>query len=276
MADSSDDAIPKIQSNIERLVAVMARLRDPITGCPWDIEQDFASIAPYTIEEAYEVAEAIEQGDMAALKEELGDLLLQVVYHARMAEEAGAFDFDRVAAGISDKMIRRHPHVFGADSVESAAAQTRSWEAAKAAERSAKAQSKGEEAGLLDGVAQGLPAMTRALKLQARAARVGFDWPNAQPVVLKIEEELSELKEEMRSGEDLDALADEFGDLLFVMVNLSRHLKIEPEAALRRTNAKFCRRFSYIERHFAAKGMALDDVSLEEMEAAWQMAKAKE
>ena len=256
-----------------RLLEIMARLRDPQRGCPWDVEQTFKTIAPYTIEEAYEVAEAIEQHDMAALKDELGDLLLQVVFHARMAEEDGQFDFDAVAKTISDKMIRRHPHVFGGERVDSAAAQSVSWEAVKAAERAEKAADRGRAASVLDGVALGLPGLTRAVKLQKRAARVGFDWPEATQVLDKIDEELSEIKEEIASGGGHERLEDEVGDLLFVLANLARHLGVDPEAALRHTNAKFERRFHRVEQSFAE---GLESVSLDEMEEAWQRAKRRE
>lgn len=258
--------------NMPRLLEIMARLRDPERGCPWDVEQSFRSIAPYTIEEAYEVADAIEQQDMAALKEELGDLLLQVVFHARMAEEDGLFDFDAVAGAISDKMVRRHPHVFGADRVESAAAQTVNWEALKAAERAEKAAGGKRPHSVLDGVARGLPGLTRAEKLQKRAARVGFDWPDTSHVFGKIDEELTEIKEEMKNGSPPERLEDEIGDLLFVAVNLARHLKVDPESALRRANAKFEYRFHQVEAAFPA---GLAGVSLDEMEAAWQAAKKR-
>jgi ATP diphosphatase len=256
-----------------RLLEIMARLRDPERGCPWDVEQNFRTIAPYTIEEAYEVADAIEHEDMAALKDELGDLLLQVVFHARMAEEDGRFDFDAVAKTISDKMIRRHPHVFGGQRVDSAAAQTLSWEAFKAAERAEKAAQGGRAASVLDGVTLALPGLTRAVKLQKRAARVGFDWPEAARVLDKIDEELAEIKEEMSNGGGPERLKDEIGDVLFAVANLARHLKIDPEAALRHTNAKFERRFHQVEEAFAG---GLDGVSLDEMEEAWQKAKERE
>jgi ATP diphosphatase len=259
--------------NMTRLLEIMARLRDPERGCPWDVEQNFQTIAPYTIEEAYEVADAIEHEDMTALKDELGDLLLQVVFHARMAEEDGQFDFDAVAKAISDKMIRRHPHVFGEQRVDSVAAQTLSWEAFKAAERAEKAARGGRAASVLDGVTLGLPGLTRAVKLQKRAARVGFDWPEAAQVLDKIDEELAEIKEEIANGGGHERLEDEVGDLLFVLANLARHLKIDPEAALRHTNAKFERRFHQVEQSFAE---GLESVSLEEMEEAWQRAKQRE
>ncbi len=263
-------------SAIVRLIGIMARLRDPASGCPWDIEQNFATIAPYTIEEAYEVADAIERGDTEALKEELGDLLLQVVYHARMAEEDGDFDFEDVATIISDKMVRRHPHVFGPDEVDTATAQTRAWEAHKAAERQAKAAESGRRASVLDGVAAGLPALTRALKLQRRAARVGFDWPAALQVLDKIDEEVIELRAEIANNAASERVADELGDLLFALVNLARHLDGDPESALRHANAKFERRFRAVEARFDALGQELSETSLEDLEAAWQAVKAAE
>lgn len=254
---------------IARLLAIMARLRDPETGCPWDIEQDFDSIAPYTIEEAYEVADAIARADMTHLREELGDLLLQVVYHAQMASEAGHFDFAEVVRGISDKMVRRHPHVFGSESRDkSAADQTRDWERIKAAERSGGSTA----ASALDGVAIGLPALTRAVKLQARAARVGFDWPEAGAVLDKIAEETAELVE----AGDAARQAEEYGDLMFVMANLARHLDIDPEAALRAANAKFTRRFRAVEAGLAAEGRRPEDATLAEMDALWDAAKRAE
>ncbi|HZD26699.1 MAG TPA: nucleoside triphosphate pyrophosphohydrolase [Alphaproteobacteria bacterium] len=261
---------------IARLLAVMARLRDPDGGCPWDLEQDFASIAPYTIEEAYEVADAIANGDMAQLREELGDLLLQVVYHAQMAEEDGAFDFDTVAQGIADKMVRRHPHVFGETEIENAAAQTASWEAQKAEERARKATAEGRRPSVLDGVAAGLPALTRAEKLQKRAARVGFDWPAAEPVFDKIAEEIAELRQEIATGAEPFRLSDEIGDLLFAVANLARHLEIDPEEALRGTNRKFERRFRHIEQALEEQGKSPGDCSLDALEALWQAAKAGE
>jgi len=256
------------ETAIDRLLAIMARLRDPQEGCPWDREQDFSTIAPYTIEESYEVADAIARGDMAALKDELGDLLFQVVFHARMAEERGAFAFADVVAAISDKMLRRHPHVFGDADVADAAAQTMAWESHKANER--------EGRGTLDGVALALPALLRAIKLQNRAARVGFDWPNLVPVIEKLREELGEIEHEIKQGGDPDRLEDEVGDFLFVVANVARHLKLDPEAALRRTNAKFERRFKRIEELLAAKGKTPSESSLEEMDALWDQAKAEE
>jgi ATP diphosphatase len=270
---SEDDALfHDPEGGLPRLVAIMARLRDPARGCPWDLEQDFASIAPYTIEEAYEVAEAIAEDDMPALRDELGDLLFQSVYHAQLARERGAFDFDDVARAISDKMIRRHPHVFGAESRDkSADQQTRDWEKIKAAERAGKPEAKSA----LDGVAAGLPALTRAVKLQNRAARVGFDWPDIGGVLAKITEEADELAEARNSGEGAERLAEEYGDLLFVMANLARHLAIDPEAALRAANAKFTRRFKAIESDLATQGRGPADSDLAEMDALWNAAKAR-
>jgi ATP diphosphatase len=268
MPDAGDPPLPDA---LPRLLAIMARLRDPARGCPWDVEQDFDTIAPYTIEEAYEVADAIARRDMAGLRDELGDLLLQVVYHARMAEEAGAFGFDDVVRGIADKMVRRHPHVFGdASRDKTADQQTRDWEAVKAAERAGAGP-----AGALHGVAPGLPALTRAVKLQARAARVGFDWPDAGAVLAKIAEETAELVEARAAG-DAGRAFEEYGDLMFVMANLGRHLKIDPEAALRMANAKFTRRFHAIEAALAAEGRAPEDASLAEMDALWDAAKRAE
>src|SRR5918911_1095559 len=228
---------------IERLLRIMARLRDPQRGCPWDREQNFATIAPYTIEEAYEVADAIERADMAALKDELGDLLLQVVFHARMAEEAGHFGFDDVAAAIADKMVRRHPHVFGDAEIASVSAQNEAWEAHKAAERAAK----GEAASVVDGVAIALPALLRAAKISRRAARIGFDWPDAASVIDKIEEELDEIEDAIDDRAPPAVLEEEIGDLLFAAANLARKLDIEPETALRRATAKFERRFRRVD-----------------------------
>lgn len=268
---SDNDLIHDPGAGIERLLEIMRRLRDPDTGCPWDIEQDFASIAPYTIEEAYEVADAIERQDWAELEGELGDLLLQSVYHTAMGEEAGHFTFQSVVRAISDKMVARHPHVFGTESRDkSAEQQTRDWEAIKAAERAGKAQK-----GALDGVAVGLPALLRAYKLQKRAARVGFDWPEAGAVLDKIAEEARELTEAAANA-DPDHTEEEFGDLLFVMANLARHLGIEPEAALRRANAKFIRRFQGVETRLAARGKRPEDSTLAEMDTLWDAVKAAE
>lgn len=262
---------------IDRLLALMAHLRDPKDGCPWDIEQTFATIAPHTIEEAYEVADAIQRNDLGDLRGELGDLLFQVVFHARMAEEAKAFDFNDVVAGLVEKMIHRHPHVFGAAKVADASAQTDAWERLKAAER-AKARPADQEApsSALDGVTIGLPALTRAMKLQNRAARIGFDWPALAPVLDKLDEELSELRAEISVQADQERLADEFGDVLFVLANVARHLKLDPEAALRGANAKFERRFRRIETLLREAGKPSEGASLAELDALWDRAKAEE
>lgn len=265
-----------MSENLDRLIEVMARLRDPEGGCPWDLEQDFKSIAPYTIEEAYEVAEAIDREDMAALRDELGDLLLQVVFHARMAEEKGAFAFEDVAAAIVGKMIRRHPHVFSGETIEGAAAQTAAWEDQKAAEREIKAAAEGRPASVLDGVSVALPGLTRAVKLGRRAARVGFDWPETDPVIEKVNEELDELKAEIADGAPAERLEDEMGDLLFSLANLARHLGIEPEAAVRRANRKFEDRFHHVERRLREAGTAPQDASLDEMERLWAEAKGRD
>jgi len=309
------------QRSIDDLLAVMAALRTPGTGCPWDLEQDFASIAPYTIEEAYEVADAIERGDLAGLEEELGDLLLQVVYHSRMAEERGAFAFPDVVEAITSKMLRRHPHVFGTPEQRAAGAAPGFWERIKAEERAggppsprassargrpapAKAGGRGEgqphtptsapvaaprpdplpasgerEASALDGVPLPLPALTRAIKLQNKAARVGFDWPSLGPVLKKLEEELAELEEAVaRAASNLGRaeIAEELGDLLFVVANVARHLDVDPEAALRSANAKFTRRFHAIEAKLAADGRTPAQSTLEEMDRLWDEAKADE
>ncbi len=274
---SNPDPLAADHPPLERLIAIMTRLRDPERGCPWDVEQSFATIAPYTIEEAYEVADAIQQGDMGALKDELGDLLLQVVFHAQMAREAGSFGIEDVARAINDKMIKRHPHVFADAVVAGAEAQTLAWEAQKAGERQAKGAAEGRPVGALDGVTVGLPALTRALKLQRRAARVGFDWPaeNAQSEIeAKLAEELGEIKAEIAAG-DKAAIADECGDLLFVCVNLLRHLGVDPESALRSTNAKFERRFRAVEARMKESGFDAA-AGLDRLEAAWQAVKAEE
>ncbi|HXA38511.1 MAG TPA: nucleoside triphosphate pyrophosphohydrolase [Phenylobacterium sp.] len=266
-------APPETLRPIDRLLAIMARLRDPADGCPWDQEQTFATVAPYTVEEAYEVADAIERNDLSDLKEELGDLLLQVVFHARMAEEQGAFAFDDVAAAINDKMIRRHPHVFAEETYASLAHQKQGWEALKAAERETKG--KGRVASLLDDVPVGLPALTRAVKLSKRAAGVGFVWPDISQVVAKLDEEFAELKAEIAAG-DLDKARQEMGDVLFVVANLARTLEVDPEDSLRFTNAKFVRRFQYIEKVLAERGRTPDQSDLAEMDALWDEAKATE
>lgn len=262
-----------MSANIDRLLTVMARLRNPDGGCPWDLEQTFATIAPYTIEEAYEVAEAIDRHDMEALRDELGDLLLQVVFHARMAEEEGLFDFDAVAGGIVDKMIRRHPHVFAEERVEDAAAQTVAWEEHKAAERVAKAEAEGRAASVLDGVSVALPGLTRAVKLTRRAARVGFDWPDIAGVLAKIEEEIAELRSEIEVGRAPERMEDEVGDVLFSIANLARHLAVEPEAAIRRANRKFEERFHHVEARLRAEGRGPEDADLDELDRLWDEAK---
>lgn len=254
---------------VQQLIEIMAKLRDKETGCPWDIEQDFASIAPYTIEEAYEVADAIAKGDKVALKGELGDLLLQVVFHAQMAKEEGSFDFEQVAKEICDKMIKRHPHVFGDADIATAKAQEDAWDKQKAAERAEQGAKS-----VLDGVALGYPALLRAYKLQKRAAKAGFDWRNADEVFDKVEEEIAEVREELKKDTDnKDAIAEEVGDLLFAVTNLSRKLGVEPEEALRAGNAKFEKRFRYIEQQLAKQNKTLEESSLDEMELFWQQAK---
>lgn len=267
------------KTGIERLLEVMARLRDPKGGCPWDIEQTFETIAPYTIEEAYEVADAIARGDMQDLKEELGDLLLQVVYHSQMAAEreghGESFTFETVATEIAEKMIRRHPHVFGNASVENAQAQSEAWEDVKAEERRLKGKT-AEADSLLDNVPLALPALTRAEKLQKRAARGGFDWPETAQVFAKIQEELDELQAEMDQGASTDRLEDELGDVLLTVVNLARHLNLDPEAALRRTNRKFERRFRTIERALLTVNKTMIETPLDELESLWQAAKGIE
>ncbi len=259
---------PKPSRDIADLLSIMRALRDPDHGCPWDVEQTFASIAPYTIEEAYEVAGAIEEADWAGLKDELGDLLLQVVFHARMAEEKNLFDFGDVVSAITGKMLRRHPHIFGSGAaVNTAAEQTAAWEAHKQRERDDAAK------GLLDDVPHALPALLRAAKLQKRAASVGFDWHSAPGVVEKIAEEAREVAEAQAEGASSEKLEEEVGDLLFVVANLARHLKVDPETALRGANAKFVRRFAFIERTLAAQGCSPAEASLAEMDAIWQQAK---
>ncbi|MEO1330589.1 MAG: nucleoside triphosphate pyrophosphohydrolase [Pseudomonadota bacterium] len=261
----SDQLVRDETLGLPRLLEIMRRLRDPKDGCPWDVKQTYASIAPYTIEEAYEVADAIEREDLGDLRDELGDLLLQVVYHAQIAAEAGAFDFDDVARAVSDKMFGRHPHVFGD-------AEHADWDAIKAAEKAAKGVTRES---VLEDVPSALPALTRSDKLQRRAARVGFDWPETESVIEKIAEETRELTEAAQSGE-ADAIEDEFGDVLFGLVNLARRLKVDPETALRRTNAKFERRFRFIERALAEQGRTPEDATLEEMDALWNTAKRAE
>ena len=262
--------------DLPRLLDIMARLRHPEQGCPWDREQSFATIAPYTIEEAYEVAEACERGDAAALEDELGDLLFQVVFHARMAEEAGLFAFNDVARTIADKMLRRHPHVFGDAVIADAAAQTTAWEEHKSEERRAKAAASGKPESALDGVGVALPALARADKLQRRAARVGFDWPDLPPILDKIEEEVGELRRELEAGAARARIADEVGDLLFAVVNLARRLDTDPEQALRGACRKFEHRFRRVEELLAEAGKSPAAAGLDEMEAQWEKAKAEE
>lgn len=267
------------QGEIAALLAIMARLRDPKHGCPWDVQQSFSSIAPYTIEEAYEVVDAIDRGDLADLKDELGDLLLQVVFHARMAEEAGAFAFADVVAAICDKMTRRHPHVFGDATFDDAEAQLRDWEAHKQAERSARGDA---DTSALAGIARGLPEWQRAMKLQKKAAKIGFDWPGPEPVLEKLAEEIEEVREEFQAiannPDDAaahDRLEDEIGDLLFVCANLARHAKVDVGSAIRRANQKFERRFRMMER-LAAEDGGLAGKSLQVQDDYWEQAKAAE
>jgi len=257
------------QQNLSVLLEIMTRLRDPNGGCPWDLQQDFRSIAPYTLEEAYEVVDAIEAGDSSALQDELGDLLFQVVFHAQLASEAGWFDFTAVVDGIVSKMVRRHPHVFADAVVEDAEAQTRAWEAHKRIEQ-------GDQDSLLDGVPQALPALTRAHKLQQKAARAGFDWPDIGGVLAKVSEELDELRAEILLQDNREALLEESGDLLFAVVNLLRHAGVDPEAALRAGNRKFERRFQQIEALCRESGQELATAGLETLERYWQMAKDAE
>ncbi len=272
----------KPSRDISRLIEIMAALRTPVTGCPWDLEQDFSTIAPYTLEEAYEVAEAIQQDDMDNLREELGDLLLQVVYHARMAEEDEHFDFADVVEGITRKMIRRHPHVFGDDDARSAGMAKGMWERIKTEEKLERAERRAalgltdKEERFLDDVPSAFPALVEADKLQRRASKVGFDWNDPVPVLAKIREETEELETELTGGNpDRDRIEDEIGDTLFALANLARHLDIDPESALRRTNHKFRTRFAVIEDHAANSGTTLSDMTLDEMERVWQAAKRK-
>jgi nucleoside triphosphate diphosphatase len=273
-----DPSMPRDDSAeaVAELLALMARLRDPERGCPWDAVQTFATIAPYTIEEAYEVADAIQRDAMGDLRDELGDLLFQVVFHARMAEERGAFRFHDVARGIVDKMIRRHPHVFGEAPAVDRHGMPERWEQQKAEERHARAAAEGRAPSVLDGVAAGLPALTRAMKLQRRAARVGFDWPEAEPILDKMAEEIEELRAELRTGAARGRVEDEVGDLMFAVVNLARRLEVDPEAALRGTNAKFERRFRHVETELAAASRPIAEATLDEMEALWVEAKRRE
>jgi nucleoside triphosphate diphosphatase len=274
-ARESGSSLPSSGEPFRDLVALMARLRDPAGGCPWDLEQTFATIAPYTIEEAYEVADAIERNDMGELRGELGDLLFQSVFHARMAEEAGYFTIDDVVRGLVAKMVDRHPHVFGSATIADADAQTGAWEAMKAAERAAKAGD--GPASALDGVALGLPALMRAEKLAKRAARVGFDWPSPGPVLHKLEEEIEELEEAIASPEkDQAHIAEELGDILFVVANLCRKLEVDPEEALRAANSKFGKRFRAMEALARERGQDFAALTLDEQEALWSLVKKNE
>ncbi len=264
------------QYSMNDLLVIMQKLRTPETGCPWDLAQTFETIAPYTIEEAYEVEDAIRAGDMTALRDELGDLLLQTVFHARIAEEGGDFSFDDVVTSICEKMIRRHPHVFGDASVEDADTQTAEWERQKEQERQALAIERGEVPSALDGVAGSLPALLRAVKLQKRAARVGFDWPNTVQVLDKVQEECAELLEAYQEPDNQKHIKEEYGDLMFVMANLARHLKLDPEEALRAANSKFERRFKGVESKIAKSGKTMAGSSLEEMDTQWDLVKKEE
>jgi nucleoside triphosphate diphosphatase len=271
----------KPSRDIDRLIEIMAALRTPVTGCPWDLEQDFRSIAPYTLEEAFEVIDAIERGDLNDLREELGDLLLQVVFHARMAEERQAFSFGDVVEAITTKMIRRHPHVFGDEEAREAGMAKGAWNRIKEEEKAERARRRaelgldsGERAGFLDDVPPALPALMRALKLQQKAAKVGFDWAEAEPILDKIAEETAELRDALKSGNKAE-ISEEYGDLLFALVNLGRHLDIEPESALRATNEKFRSRFHFIETSLKKQDRSLDEATLDEMEALWQEAKGR-
>jgi MazG family protein len=255
------------ETPIQRLLAIMARLRDPQRGCPWDVQQTFATIAPYTIEESYEVADAIARNNLADLRDELGDLLFQVVFHSQMADELRAFNFDDVANAIANKMEHRHPHVFGTATIEDATAQTVAWEEQKRSERSERGS------GVLDEVPIGLPALTRANKLGKRAAQVGFEWPDVTGALDKVEEELAELRAEIRDGARPEAISGEIGDLLFSLVNICRYLHIDPEASLRRTNSKFEQRFRYIEQRLKERGTTPQQSTLAEMDVLWDEAK---
>jgi ATP diphosphatase len=276
--DLSMAAQPPETRGIDRLLAIMARLRDPANGCPWDLGQDWRSIAPYTIEEAYEVAEAVETDDPAAIKDELGDLLFQIVFQARIADERAAFTFDDVAGHCADKMVRRHPHIFGKSSAAGSTASggQSSWETLKAAERAAKADRAGSRSSALDGVTIGLPALTRAVKIQQRAARVGFDWTTAPPILDKVMEEIGELRAELAAGAPRDRVEDELGDLLFTVANLARRLDLDAETALRRATAKFERRFRRMEILLADQNERIEDQAAETLDRMWHTVKAEE
>ncbi len=262
-------------SEFERLKAIMAKLRDPDGGCPWDLEQSFETIAPYTIEEAYEVADAIERGDHQDLKEELGDLLLQVVFHSQIASEAGLFTVEDVAQAINNKMVRRHPHVFEAPDGRDSDGQTEAWEAIKARERAEKGDRADADHSALNGVAKALPALMRAEKLQKRAARTGFDWTEPTDILSKLDEEVGEVRQAIAGGE-IDEIEDEIGDLLFVAANLARRFKLDPEIALRRANAKFERRFRAMEKLAATRGQTFTDLDLDQQDRLWKDVKAEE
>ncbi len=263
-------------TQLHKLLDIMQALRDPKLGCPWDKQQDFASIAPYTVEEAYEVADAIERNDMQDLCSELGDLLFQVVYHTQMANEQGLFNFEQVVQGINEKLLDRHPHVFADQAIDDAKAQSRAWEGFKAKERKEKAEAVGETHSVLEGIALNMPALSRAQKLQTRAANVGFDWDEIAPVFAKINEEIVEIQQAIGSEEKQEKFSEELGDLLFACVNLARHLEIDAESALRVANRKFETRFEYIERRLAEQNKSPERVSLQEMDSLWEEAKQVE
>lgn len=265
-----------MSASLDRLVTVMARLRDPQKGCPWDLEQNFSTIAPYTLEETYEVVEAIESNNPKAISEELGDLLFQVVFHAQMGRELGIFDLDSIATAVADKMVERHPHVFGERDAKTASDVLSNWETDKAKKREATAKLENRSLSALDGVSTALPATTRAIKLQNRAARVGFDWAEARDILAKIREEADELEAEMKIEKNQDSLEDECGDLFFALINLARRLKVDPETALRRTNRKFERRFRAIETKLESQGRHISQSSLDEMEQLWTEIKQEE
>ncbi|MDP9128340.1 MAG: nucleoside triphosphate pyrophosphohydrolase [Pseudomonadota bacterium] len=262
-------------AELDRLVEIMARLRDPVRGCPWDLEQTFKTIAPYTLEETYEVVEAIENDDVKAMAGELGDLLFQIVFHAQIGREAGLFDLDSIAKGVADKMVERHPHVFAERQAKNAEDVLTNWESDKAARREAEAAAANRSVSALDDVSTALPATTRAVKLQKRAARVGFDWAEAGEVLAKIKEEINELEQEIAGGSG-DAMEDEMGDMFFAIVNLARKLEIDPETALRRTNRKFEKRFRAVESDVLGMGKRMEDTPLQDMEALWIKAKNDE
>jgi len=264
--------MPQPKNNIKELITIMKRLRDPVKGCAWDLEQDFSTIAPHTIEEAYEVAEAIEVNDMPHLKDELGDLLFQVVFHAQMAHEKNYFDFSDVVEAICEKMTRRHPHIFAEENYRSAGEQTKAWENQKAEER----KSKNHKVSVLDGVTSALPALSRAVKLQNRAARVGFDWPDTAQLLDKLNEEMAELSAEMVKSCNEAKIFEEFGDMMFVYANLARHMNIDPESALRSANYKFERRFKQVEQRAEKQNKALENMALEEMDQLWDDVKRQE